>query len=582
VLRPWAIKLKKEDKGMKKALLLFVTLTFLVQGCTAKRSAVHGMTAATPKILEIADARGWPEGPPEEDTSAWPEEPPPGQEDIASGIMSASATEPNIEVYTDKKGYLPGETIHFHVSTTAATYSIEIRKEEWKRGVIAKVTNLPGVYYPAPPHEDRPWATGAKWPVSYSWVVPDEWENGSYLAMLRTTSGGYTYTYHPFIVRTRVPGSRSKVAFVMNYNTRHAYNQWGGKSLYYTGVPEDTHRAVAVSFLRPFHASSGRGNNYWGQWEVSSQLQADGFDPEFITEWDICSNPAILRAYDVLVFAGHHEYISRNTYDALEAHHHRGGHLAFFSGNDIYYQVRFEDNGNTMVSYKSYAWREDPMMDVDNSLVSTFWRREPVNRPPEALHGVRYVPYSYCFEREHFIVQDCNHFVFEGTGLQNGDALGWKVASSETDYIGPNSPASMDILLRARREELRSAYKYDDYVQVDHVDAAAIYYEDSGEYGFPDGRGGQVFAAGTEQGWGDGLGDWSEGYQVVRRVTHNIIQHMVDAPPPPSDLRDLAALASYWLGGCSSPDWCEYADVDMSGSVDLTDFARVATSWSKK
>jgi hypothetical protein len=492
--------------------------------------------------------------------------------------MNVGGDEPYIEAYTDKKSYLPGETIHFHVSTTAETYSVEIRKEAWARTTIAKVAGLSGTYYPVPPHEEQPWAEGADWPVSYSWVVPAEWENGNYLALLRTTSGGYAYTYHPFIVRTAVPGSRSKVAFVMNYNTRNAYNRWGGKSLYYTGIDGDTHKAVAVSFLRPFADSSGRGKGYWGQWELSSQLQADGLDPEFITEWDICSNPTILRAYDVLIFAGHHEYISRNTYDALEAHHHRGGHLAFFSGNDIYWQVRFEDDGTAMVSYKSYALNEDPMMGVDDSLVTTLWSQEPVNRPAEALQGVSYVPYSYLFEREDFIVQDSNHFMFEGTDLQDGDALGWQVASSETDYIGPNSPPIMDVVLSTRRERVLPAYA--DYVQVDHVDAAAVYYEDSPRYGFPNGRGGQVFSAGTEHGWGDAIGDWSPGYGTMRKVTRNIIQHMVDAPPPAADFQDLATLISHWLDECSSPGWCEYADLDMNGTVDLIDFTYLASDWS--
>jgi len=492
---------------------------------------------------------------------------------------TAGGAAPYIEAYTDKKSYLPGQTIHFHVSTIAETYSIEILKEQWQRKVIAKATNLPGKYYPAPLYEKQPWATGANWPVSYSWVVPDEWENGNYVALFYTPGDDYAYTYHPFIVRTRVPGSRSKVVFVMNYNNRQAYNRWGGKSLYLSTVPGDGHNAVAVSFLRPFADSSGRGNGYWGQWELSSQLEAFGFDPEFISEWDISSQPAILRAYDVVVLAGHHEYICRNMYDALEAHHHRGGHLAFFSANDIYWQVRFEDNGNTMVCYKSYAWTEDPMMGVDDSLVTTRWSQKP-NRPAEALQGVCFVPYSYFFEREDFIVQDCNHFIFEGTGLRNGDALGWKMASCETDYIGPKSPAIMDVVLTARRDRVRAGYQ--NYVSVDHVDAIAVYYEDSPKCGFPNGRGGQVFSAGTLDGWGDCLGNWSPGYQTVRKVTRNIIQHMVDAPPPPPNLEDLAVFMSHWLDKCSSPTWCEYADIDMSGTVDLIDFAHFVASWQKK
>jgi len=281
-----------------------------------------------------------------------------------------------------------------------------------------------------------------------------------------------------------------------------------------------------------------------------------------------------------VVLSAHHEYISRNTYDALEAHHHRGGHLAFFSANDIYWQIRFEDNGNTIVGYKSYALREDPMAGVDDSLVTTRWDLPPLNRPAQQLQGVSYMPYSYLFEREDFIVQDCNHFIFEGTGLQSGDALGWRMASSENDYIGPNSPAIMDVILTARRERVLAGYEQ--YVKVDHVDAAAIYYEDSPKYGFPNGRGGQVFSAGTNEGWGDCIGDWSEGYETARRATRNIIQHMVDAPPPPPSFEDLAVLASHWLSECNSPGWCEYADINMNGTVDIVDFAYFSAKWTGK
>jgi len=565
---------------MKRTSLLLAMHLMIIPGCISTKDTLHSITSATPKVPAAADIRAWPEGPPDEDASAWPEEPPVSQGQSVVGIMATGGNKSYMEAYTDKKSYKPGETIHFHVSTTAATYSIEILKEGWTRKMIAKVTNLPGEYYPTPVYEQRPWAEGADWPVSYSWLVPEEWENGNYLALLRTTSGEYTYTYHPFIVRARVPGSFSKVAFVMNYNTRQAYNKWGGKSLYCSLVPGDRHYAVAVSFLRPFGDSAGRGTNYWGQYALSSHLTADGFDPEFITEWDIHSDPTILRAYDVVVFAGHHEYISRRIYDALDAHHHRGGHVAFFSGNDIYWQVRFEDNPNKMISYKSYATREDPMMGVDNSLVTTLFRWPPVNRPPEVLQGVAYVPYSYCFEREHFIVQDSSHFIFEGTDLQNGDSLGWQAASGETDYFGPNSPSVMDIVLTARRDRVRPGYE--NYVQVSHVDAAAVYYEDSPEYGFPNGRGGQVFSGGTTHGWGDGVGYWTLGYQTVRRVTHNIIQHMIDAPAPDPEFKNLATLVSHWLDACGSPDWCEYTDLDMDGIVDLSDFAHLATSWSSQ
>ncbi len=363
----------------------------------------------------------------------------------------------------------------------------------------------------------------------------------------------------------------------MNFNTRNAYNEWGGKSLYASNIPNDPHWAVAVSFLRPFDATHGLGVNFWEQYEIICQLICDGFDPEFITEWDIDSDPAILNFYNIVILAGHHEYISRNVYDALEAHHYRGRHLAFFSGNDIWWQVRFEDDGDKMVSYKGYALNEDPLMRVDNSLVTTWWHSYPVYRPHDALRGNIYTPYSWCFEKEDYIMQNCNHFAFEGTGLHNGDVFGSKVASGETDYIGFNSP-DVDVLLSARRARVLPGYE--DYVPMDFIDAAAVYYEDSPEYGFPNGRGGQVFSAGTHCGWGTAFIDTSPNYLTVRKVTRNIIQHMVDSPPAATGFEQLSLFALYWLSQCDSPDWCEYMDIDMKHTVDMKDFAHLANMWA--
>jgi hypothetical protein len=40
-----------------------------------------------------------------------------------------------------------------------------------------------------------------------------------------------------------------------------------------------------------------------------------------------------------------------------------------------------------------------------------------------------------------------------------------------------------------------------------------------------------------------------------------------------NDFKSLSVVASYWLAnGCTSPNWCGGADVDASGTVDLTDF----------
>ena len=45
---------------------------------------------------------------------------------------------------------------------------------------------------------------------------------------------------------------------------------------------------------------------------------------------------------------------------------------------------------------------------------------------------------------------------------------------------------------------------------------------------------------------------------------------------------DFATLASYWQQGCSDPEWCEGADIDKSGSVNLTDLDLFCEYWLEK
>jgi uncharacterized repeat protein (TIGR02543 family) len=45
------------------------------------------------------------------------------------------------------------------------------------------------------------------------------------------------------------------------------------------------------------------------------------------------------------------------------------------------------------------------------------------------------------------------------------------------------------------------------------------------------------------------------------------------------DARDLGRIASWWLHGCSYPDWCDGADLDYSGRIDLKDYGVFASEW---
>ncbi len=422
-----------------------------------------------------------------------------------------------IHAYTDRKSYVAGDAIEFHVSSSSPTYSIDIVRDGLTPQTIATVTGLPGSFYPFLTTNGM----SPDWPVDYTWVVPQAWPPGSYYARFSSNTG--ETHLHPFVIRNPTPGSISRILFCMEYNTRNAYNFWGGKSLY-IGNP----LATQVSFLRPFWAENGLGKGAFLTVRCYGRLEAEGYPVEFLTEWDIDQNPSLLLAYDIVVFSAHLEYNSRSFYDAIIAHHRRGGHLVFFGANDLWWQVRYEDDGQTMICYKSTAIPDDPMNGVNNELVTTYWREYFMNRPGEALQGISFTNYSGYYNPTDYTVRSADHWIFQGTGLQNGDVFGQTMAAGETDFIGYASPPVVDILLAGKltqRNNLPGTAPQPFDV------AGAIFYEDSPAYGFPNGNGGQVFSSGN-QGLCTSMMDYSPGNMAARRMFRNLFDHMLASPPP--------------------------------------------------
>ncbi len=454
---------------------------------------------------------------------------------VASGSKGVENSVHYIEGYADRNSYAPGDTISFFVSTTSPTYTIQIVRVEYPwwvdEPVVAEETGLTGEFHEIP--AENGWL-GANWPASFNMIVGDAWETGNYRARFVTEDNNVKY--FPFFVRPTVPGSSSRIVYIANFNNANAYNPWGGKSFYH-GTPA----AVKISFLRPLSDHNGLGRITKLQ-RLHCHLEDMGIELEYLTEWDVQQNPCLLRNYDVVIIAGHHEYVTSRFYDAVQDHHDRGGHLAFFSADDIYWQVRYEDDGNTLVGYKTVALEDDPLNGIVDCFVSWKWHKNPLNRPAEELKGIRRAVGFKHFLTEPYLVQMASHWIFEGTGLQNGDEFGGSMATGEQDFLKPASP-DVDVLLYAYRDQINPDNPPPKGMEGTEV--CAVYYADTSEYGFPNGNGGMVFAAGTIAGWIFGMNQ-EPGSELVRFVTSTILQRMLDNPPPPPG------------GDCLIPKWCPF------------------------
>ena len=194
------------------------------------------------------------------------------------------------------------------------------------------------------------------------------WQSGLYFARLRADDGRVGFA--PFVVRPRRLGEH-RVAVVLPTLTWQAYNlrdengdgtgdswyaDWKTKTVR-LGRPYLS-RGVPYNFRRydlPFL--------HWLAWtgkEVDVLAQSD---------LESATSPrALAAAYDLMVFPGHHEYVTTREYDLIEDYRNLGGNLMFLSANNFFWRV--VKRGNTM--RKTKLWRD-------------------LGRPEAALIGVQYL-----------------------------------------------------------------------------------------------------------------------------------------------------------------------------------------------
>src|SRR5207244_11812145 len=107
----------------------------------------------------------------------------------------------------------------------------------------------------------------------------------------------------------------------------------------------------------------------------------------------------LAAAYELIVFPGHNEYVTRHEYDVVTAFRNLGGNLMFLSANNFYrYTIR---HGNVM--HRGARWRD-------------------LGRPEAALIGTQYFANDAGEHRGPWIVRKtaAARWIFAGTKLRSG------------------------------------------------------------------------------------------------------------------------------------------------------------------
>jgi hypothetical protein len=378
-----------------------------------------------------------------------------------TGIIDRNTLVLAVEGYPTRQSYRAGEEVVFCCSARVPSYSVEVARIGADREVVWRRDGIAGTEHPTP--RDA-YAVGCGWPAAFKIPVPDEWRSGFYEVTLRGdgVEGPEAESHAFFVVRSSHPGRDTGIVLVLATNTYNAYNKWGGKCLY-TG-------ATQVSFLRPIERGfvtrpdepyDGRiasiepagdpghqqlldylethkypmwcASTGWHNWErrFVRWAERNGVALDFAVNSDLERHPDLLNGYRLMVSVGHDEYWSWGMRDAIDAFVERGGNHAIFSGNTAFWQVRLEDDFQTMVCYKGQA-AADPVAGTDRAnLQTTFWSSPSIGRPETSTIGLTFTRGGYSRigrgtprSSGAFTVYRPDHWVFADTGLCYGDALG--------------------------------------------------------------------------------------------------------------------------------------------------------------
>ncbi|HMO12175.1 MAG TPA: DUF4082 domain-containing protein, partial [Actinotalea sp.] len=179
------------------------------------------------------------------------------------------------------------------------------------------------------------------------------------------------------------------VVFQTSDTTWQAYNTYGGSSFYQgasgllNGDAGGSARAFKLSYNRPFATRSwegGRDYYFSSEYAMVRFLERNGYDVTYQSGVDTARSGSLLLNHKLFLSVGHDEYWSGVQRSNVEAARDAGVHLAFFSGNEVYWRTRWEpsvagtpQDYRTLVSYKE-TW-SNKKVDPSAEWTGTF--RDP-------------------------------------------------------------------------------------------------------------------------------------------------------------------------------------------------------------
>ena len=311
--------------------------------------------------------------------------------------------------YQDKLWFLPGEKISLYVHSLVK-YKAKLYRHGLNKEFIldlgvhnAQIQQVPDGFFVK---------TGVNWQTSIIYQLPKYISPGIYSLFLETETKTGTKTQQecfavPMLVSTpdRLQGKNTKLLVLASTNTWQSYNLWGGRSRYRNFEDNTSQDFIEIASLRQKIKSDiskflpklvkiflrdifGKDNqNQWmfkklsirrpftncaleettpfepftnhlaaGEWRLLAWLERENIPYDIVSMYELHNNPDLPQHYSAIIFSTHCEYWSKAMFEAVKKYHEKNGlWILNISGNTMYREVEFFDDGSTRCVSLSFA-----------------------------------------------------------------------------------------------------------------------------------------------------------------------------------------------------------------------------------
>lgn len=329
---------------------------------------------------------------------------------------------PQIEGFCSQASYLAGDTLKIFVSTDpASSYTLELYRMGYYGGKGGRLIKSVGTLEGKPqaiPVAGQNNLVECQWDIAYQTVIPEDWVTGVYLGKL-TASGDGSQSYVVFILKDK---RNADVMFQCSDMTWQAYNRWPyWHSMYDEGQkPWINTNGARISFDRPYAiyinrlpmdfnpVTNGSGEFLMWEFPLAFWLEKEGYDVTYISNTDTHADAQGLLRSKAFISVGHDEYWTPQMHTNIIAARDAGVNLLFLCGNAIDGVVYLDPSWDGRPNRITGRLPQRELPDEENIMGST-------------SYGVGYAD---------VVFQNTDHWIFEGTGISEGDTakelVGWE------------------------------------------------------------------------------------------------------------------------------------------------------------